>query len=38
MAAHPYIQPYALDLSDEEEKSSDVLRLFERAAENTPAS
>ncbi|MGA8621549.1 MAG: AAA family ATPase [Candidatus Sulfotelmatobacter sp.] len=37
MAAHPYIQPYAFDLSDEEQKSSDVLRLFERAGENTPA-
>jgi hypothetical protein len=37
MAAHPYIQPYTLDLSDEEQKSSDVLRLFEKAAENTPA-
>jgi hypothetical protein len=37
MAAHPYIQPYALDLSDTEEKSADVLRLFEKAAENTPA-
>jgi ATP-dependent 26S proteasome regulatory subunit len=37
MAAHPYIRPYTLDLSDSEEKSADVLRLFERAAENTPA-
>jgi len=37
MAAHPYIQPYTLDLSDAEEKSNDVLRLFEKAAENTPA-
>jgi AAA+ superfamily predicted ATPase len=37
MAAHPYIQPYTLDLSDSEEKSADVLRLFEKAAENTPA-
>jgi hypothetical protein len=37
MAAHPYIQPYTLDLSDDEQKSSDVLRLFEKAAENTPA-
>jgi len=37
MAAHPYIQPYTLDLSDEEQKSNDVLRLFEKAAENTPA-
>ena len=36
MAAHPYIQPYTLDLSDSEEKSADVLRLFEKA-ENTPA-
>ena len=37
MAAHPYIRPYTLDLSDSEEKSADVLRLFEKAAENTPA-
>jgi hypothetical protein len=37
MAAHPYIQPYTLDLSDSEEKSADVLRLFENAAGNTPA-
>jgi hypothetical protein len=32
-----YIQPYTLDLSDLEEKSADVLRLFEKAAENAPA-
>ena len=37
MAAHPYIQPYALDLSDVEEKSIDVAHLFGKAAENTPA-
>jgi len=37
MAAHPYIQPYTLDLSDAEEKSRDVLRMFENAAQNTPA-
>jgi len=37
MASHPHIQPYALDLSDMEEKSADVLHLFEKAAENTPA-
>jgi SpoVK/Ycf46/Vps4 family AAA+-type ATPase len=37
MAAHPFIQPYTLDLSDMEEKSADVLRLFEAAGENTPA-
>jgi hypothetical protein len=37
MASHPYIQPYTLDLSYLEEKSADVLRLFEKAAENTPA-
>jgi ATPase family protein associated with various cellular activities (AAA) len=37
MAAHPFIQPYTLDLSDSEEKSADVLHLFEKAAENTPA-
>ena len=37
MAARPHIQPYTLDLSDLEEKSPDVLRLFENAAANTPA-
>jgi ATPase family associated with various cellular activities (AAA) len=37
MAAHPYIRPYTLDLSDSEEKSSDVMRLFEKVSENTPA-
>jgi len=37
MAAHPHIQPYALDLSDMEEKSADVLHLFEKAGANTPA-
>src|ERR1700720_1583853 len=37
MAAHPHIRAYTLDLSDSEEKSSDVLHLFQRAAENTPA-
>jgi hypothetical protein len=36
-AAHPHIRPYALDLSEAEEKSSDVLPLFQKAAENTPA-
>jgi len=37
MASHPHIRAYALDLSDMEEKSADVLHLFQRAAENTPA-
>ena len=37
MAAHPHIRSYTLDLSDKEEKSADVLHLFQRAAENTPA-
>jgi SpoVK/Ycf46/Vps4 family AAA+-type ATPase len=37
MAAHPFIQPYALDLSNMEEKSADVVHLFDKAAENTPA-
>ena len=37
MAAHPHIRPYTVDLSDSQEKSADVLRLFEKAAENTPA-
>jgi hypothetical protein len=34
MAAHPYIRPYALDLSDAEEKSSDVLHLFQSCREH----
>jgi len=37
MASHPDIQPYTVDLSNMQEKSADVVRLFERAAENTPA-
>jgi hypothetical protein len=37
MASHPHIRAYALDLSDMEEKSSDVLQLFEKAAAHTPA-
>jgi hypothetical protein len=37
MASHPHIRPYTLDLSNMEEKSADVVRLFENAAENTPA-
>ena len=37
MAAHPHIKPYALDLSEMEEKSIDLHRMFEKAAENTPA-
>jgi len=37
MAAHPHVRPYSIDLSDSEEKSKDVLRLFEKASENTPA-
>ena len=37
MASHPHIRPYSLDLSNMEEKSADVVRLFEKAAENTPA-
>ena len=37
MASHPHIRPYTLDLSNMEEKSGDVVRLFERAAENTPS-
>jgi hypothetical protein len=37
MAAHPYIRPYTVDLSDSQEKGADVLRLFEKGAENTPA-
>jgi hypothetical protein len=37
MAAHPHIRAYTLDLSDMEEKSADVLHLFQKASENTPA-
>jgi hypothetical protein len=37
MAAHPFIKPYSVDLSDTEEKSANLLHLFEKAAENTPA-
>ena len=37
MASHPHVKPYALDLSDVEEKSIDVAHLFGKAAENTPA-
>lgn len=37
MAAHRLVQPYSVDLSDAEEKSGNLLHLFERAAENTPA-
>jgi ATP-dependent Zn protease len=37
MAAHPHIRSFALDLSDAEEKSSRLFRLFERAAMNAPA-
>jgi hypothetical protein len=37
MASHPYIRPYTVDLSDADEKNNDVLRMFEKAAANTPA-
>ena len=37
MAAHPYIRPYTVNLSDSQKKSADALRLFEKAAENTAA-
>jgi SpoVK/Ycf46/Vps4 family AAA+-type ATPase len=37
MAAHSYIQAFSIDLNNEEEKSSDVLNLFARASQNTPA-
>ena len=33
MAAHPHIKPYALDLSEESTKSSELAWMFERAAE-----
>lgn len=37
MASHPYIKPFAIDLSDVEHESRDLTRLFERASESTPA-
>jgi hypothetical protein len=37
MAAHPHIRPYALDLSDGDNRSSQLVALFEHAARNTPA-
>jgi hypothetical protein len=37
MAAHPHIKAYSMDLSDSEEKSYSVFRLFEKAAMNAPA-
>jgi hypothetical protein len=37
MAAHPHIKPYALDLSDGDNQSSQLVALFEQASRNTPA-
>jgi hypothetical protein len=37
MASHPYIKPFSIDLCDVENESRDLTRLFERAAESTPA-
>jgi len=37
MAAHPHIRPYALDLSDGDNQSSQLVALFEQASRNTPA-
>ena len=37
MASHPYIKPFALDLSDIDNKSGELVRLFGRASGNTPA-
>jgi hypothetical protein len=37
MAAHPHIRPYALDLSDGDNRSSQLVALFEQACRNTPA-
>lgn len=37
MASHPHIRPYTLDLSNMEGKSADVVHLFEKVSENTPA-
>ena len=37
MASHPDVKPYALDLTDPEQKSGDILHLFDRAAMNAPS-
>jgi SpoVK/Ycf46/Vps4 family AAA+-type ATPase len=37
MASHPYIKPFAIDLSNNQNESSDVFRLFAAASESTPA-
>ena len=37
MASHPHVRSFALDLSDAEEKNSNLYRLFSRAAENAPS-
>ncbi len=37
MAAHPHIKPYAIDLSDGDNQSSQLVALFEQASRNTPA-
>jgi ATPase family associated with various cellular activities (AAA) len=37
MAAHPHIRPYAVDLSDGDNQSSQLVALFEQASRNTPA-
>ena len=37
MAAHPHIRPYAVDLSDSDNQSSQLVALFEQASRNTPA-
>ena len=37
MAAHPHVRPYALDLSDGDNQSSQLVALFEQASRNTPA-
>lgn len=37
MAAHPHIRPYAIDLSEEGTKSIELVRMFAKASENTPA-
>jgi hypothetical protein len=37
MCAHPFISAYSVDLSDTEEKNGNLLHLFQKAAENSPA-
>jgi hypothetical protein len=37
MASHPHIKPFAIDLSNRENESGDLFRLFAMASDSTPA-